>query len=489
MTEALTSDQGVPAPPPLLRLLELGRQARHTATGTELQFLLVNRTFSLFPYLLAVYWVAGEGVVAQSGVSNIDRNAPFVQWLSNVFSRLPLHTGSIRITPDLLAPDDIAEWGNYLPASAIWLPLARAGTANAGLMLCRQEPWEDHEIALLTEWLDMWAHAWKKLYAPTAQGELRQFFRSLAPWWPLSTKAETAAALEPSGDPGNHESSGPAAGLRQAVGRMWTGKKRWLRWMLALVLVVPVRLTVLAPAELVPAHPAMIRVPIEGVVDEFFVVPNQAVVAGQPLFRLDLTTLTSRLKIAQQEIQVADSEYRQGELQSLTDAKSRTQLTSQEAKTTERKLEVDYLKELLSQAQIKAPRAGVVLFDDPSEWIGKPVIAGEKVMTIATEGDVEIEAWLPVSDAIELPAETSVTLYLNATPLHPVSGQLRYVGHEALQRPDGSYAFRLRAKLPAGELARRVGLRGTAKISGEFVPLVYWVLRKPVGTVRQLVGI
>jgi hypothetical protein len=131
----------------------------------------------------------------------------------------------------------------------------------------------------------------------------------------------------------------------------------------------------------------------------------------------------------------------------------------------------------------------VVLFDDPSEWIGKPVVAGEKIMVVTTEGDAEIEAWLPVGDAITLPTDTSVTLYLNASPLSPVGGQLRYVGHEAIQRPDGSYAYRLRAKLVPGEHAPRVGLRGTAKVSGQYVPLVYWVLRKPLGSIRQLLGI
>ncbi|MGI9142277.1 MAG: HlyD family secretion protein, partial [Fluviibacter sp.] len=143
----------------------------------------------------------------------------------------------------------------------------------------------------------------------------------------------------------------------------------------------------------------------------------------------------------------------------------------------------------IAKAQIKAPRAGIALFDDPSEWIGKPVAAGEKVMVVATEGDVEIEAWVPIGDAIALPKEAPVSLYLNATPLSPVDGHSRFIGHEALQRPDGSYAYRLRATLDAGETAPHVGLKGTAKISGEFVPLVYWVFRKPLGTVRQFLGI
>lgn len=53
---------------------------------------------------------------------------------------------------------------------------------------------------------------------------------------------------------------------------------------MALVLCLPVRLTVLAPGELVPARPAVIRAPLEGVIDTFHVQPNQAVKKDQPLF-------------------------------------------------------------------------------------------------------------------------------------------------------------------------------------------------------------
>jgi hypothetical protein len=61
------------------------------------------------------------------------------------------------------------------------------------------------------------------------------------------------------------------------------------------------------------------------------------------------------------------------------------------------------------------------------------------------------------------------------------------MAHEAVQRPDGSHAYRLRASLtaPAGH---RVGLKGTARLEGERVPLAYWVLRRPIATARAWIG-
>jgi hypothetical protein len=68
---------------------------------------------------------------------------------------------------------------------------------------------------------------------------------------------------------------------------------------------------------------------------------------------------------------------------------------------------------------------------------------------------------------------------------------LRYVAHDAVPRPDGSYAYRVRARLalPSDRAELRVGLKGTAKLSGPWVPLVYWMLRRPLAVIRQHVGL
>ena len=98
-----------------------------------------------------------------------------------------------------------------------------------------------------------------------------------------------------------------------------------------------------------------------------------------------------------------------------------------------------------------------------------------------------MEAWIPVADAIPLAAGAPVSLYLNASPLQPVQAQVRYVAHDASERPDGSYAYRLRASLDA-PTAHRVGLKGSAKLRGRWVPLAYWVLRRPLASIRTTVG-
>jgi hypothetical protein len=67
---------------------------------------------------------------------------------------------------------------------------------------------------------------------------------------------------------------------------------------------------------------------------------------------------------------------------------------------------------------------------------------------------------------------------------------LRYIAYEAQPRPEGHFAYRVRAGLlqpPTG--AVQIGQRGTAKLYAGWTPLAYWALRKPVAAVRQYLAI
>jgi hypothetical protein len=129
------------------------------------------------------------------------------------------------------------------------------------------------------------------------------------------------------------------------------------------------------------------------------------------------------------------------------------------------------------------------VFDDPSEFIGKPVTVGERVMMIADPADVEIQAWVALSDMIAMTEGMSVTIYPNPNPFSSINGRIRYVTYEPSQLPDGQYAYRLRATINTHEKKPRLGLKGSVKVSGHLVPLCYWVLRKPLALGRHFIGI
>lgn len=57
-----------------------------------------------------------------------------------------------------------------------------------------------------------------------------------------------------------------------------------------------------------------------------------------------------------------------------------------------------------------------------------------------------------------------------------------------MARPDGQYAYRVRATLSV-PTDHRVGLKGSAKLSAGWTPLGYWVLRRPLAALRTTLGI
>ena len=471
----------------LAELLYLARRVRHGGDSNELIYVAMNETHRLLPYRQAALWAEGR-VMALSGVVAPEANAPYVQWLKRLvveISSQPLTAEQDPLSPRLidaaLLPEAVREeWDEWLPVHALWLPLPAVGThfSGGGWLFARDEPWLDEEAAVLREWGEIWAHAWALQHKPdmaTCLDAAKQVIGELFP-----QREQLQAFRKLLFRPGQ---------WREAIRHAWQSRK--FRWSVVVlgVLLFPVRLTVLAPGELVPAKPAVIRAPLDGVIERIAVEPNQTVKPGDVLFEFDRATLASRLAVAEQTFATADAEYRQFAQQALTDDKMKARLVVSLGTLEEKKTEVGLLRELHGRATVTTPQEGIAIFDDPTEWSGRPVSTGEKVMLVAAPDDVEIEAWLSPADAIDLMPGAAVTLYLNTRPFSPVSGVLRYLGHEAQQRPDGHFAYRLRAAIPSGEKGERVGLKGTAKVTGGWVPAGYWILRKPIAALRNLVGV
>ena len=443
-----------PAANPLLTLLGLARRARGAGSVDELAFLLVNDSLALAPYRQAALWFADGGVRALSGVVAVDANVPYAHWVARVARHLAAGEGGVRcVSAGDLAEADGAEWGDWLPEFGLWLPIA-----GGGLLLAAERPWPDEAIALLAEWVDSWAHAWAAQFRPSA-------------WLSFRDGARAWLLAQPEPDK-----------------PWWKQRRARIAALIVAVLLFPVRLSVLAPGELVAANPATIRAPLDGVLGQFHVRPNETVKAGQALFSFDEAAIAARLDVASQSLASAQVEYRQFAQQAVSDVKSKAQLASLLGRIEEKRSEADFLRDQLERSRVLAPQGGVALFDDPTEWIGKPVQTGERIMRIAAPDDVEVEAWLAIGDAIALPEGAQVNLYLAANPLTSLAARVRYVAHDATLRPEGSYAYRLRARLDEGS-NRRVGLKGTAKVYGARVPLIYWMLRRPLATIRQALGV
>ncbi|UTW06975.1 efflux RND transporter periplasmic adaptor subunit [Pseudomonas benzenivorans] len=458
---------------PLFAVLDLSHRARQAATLDELAFLLVNDTRALLPYRQAALWFSDGGVRALSGVVQAEANAPYVQWLNRLCSTLCTQkVDGNSIAPDVavaqpvdhgsLPADLAAEWNEWLPREALWLAMpasdAHPGSGSGGILLAGDNPFSDDASALLAEWLHAWRHAWLARFRPPAWSRAR-LGDSLRTWRSAERKKS-----------------------------WWRSRFNQIALLAVCALFCPVRLTVLAPGELVAAAPSVIRAPLDGVIGQFHVRPNETVKAQQLLFSFDEAAISSRLQVARLTLATAEAKYRQFAQLALSDNSSKAQMMVLYGEISERRTEAEFLQNQLERSRVLAPRDGVVLFDDPSDWVGRPVQTGERVMRLATPDEVEIEVWLGIGDAIPIEEQAPVRLYLAASPFSSIAGQVRYIGHDAVPRPDGSYSYRLRAKLDERS-QQRIGLKGTAKIYGDWVPLSYWMLRRPLATIRQYLAL
>jgi hypothetical protein len=437
----------------LSTLVQLGKRARHAATAEELGFIMVNETHALVPYRQAVLWrrdASGAGAsVAVSGAAVVERNAPLTLWLNRALAKLDgVDNGD---APRAVEAKDLPEalreeWSEWLPAHGLWLPLTDKGHKLGALLFAREQPWGEGERHLLQELADSYACAW---------AVFRRRRRLLgAGGWRRSRAVHVVVAAA-------------------AVAALF----------------LPIRLSALAPAEVVPLDPTIVRAPLDGVVDRFTVEPNQPVKTGEALLELDPRTIENRLEVAQKALAVAEAEYRQAAQQAVFDDKSRSQLAILKGRMDQRRTEASYAQSLLSRLHITAARDGIALLDDPSNWIGRPVSIGERLMEIADPNKAELEIWLPVADAITLKAGADVDFFLNIAPDAPLHGAVRQASYQATVSPNGLLGYRLKARFTDGGQPPHIGLRGTGKVYGDRVTLFYYLMRRPLAAARQLLGL
>lgn len=418
----------------ILAWLDLEHRILKARRAVEVEFAAVNLANALVPYRQAALWDGQVSVL--SATAAVEANAPYVLWLDKLLRQVRAEAPALLTAADV-APDLAEQWNDWLPTHVLVLPL----TGGARLLYARDDAFAPPDVALLERLADL---------AGMARAALTPKRLSLP--WPRGRRKWAIAA----------------AGV--------------------LALLFPVTGSVLAPAESVAARPVVVRSPLDGVVETIAVAPNQPVTEGQPLFALDATALTGRLDVARQQQATAEAEYRQAAQAMVFDAKAKAQVAILAGKAEEKAAEVRLLESQLARIAVKAPRAGIAVFDDPLDWIGKPVAVGEKVMSIADETDTEIEAWVSVADVGEIRPGGRLTLFLNTQPLSPVRATVRSLAYEASARPDSTVAHRLRASLDDGEAKPRLGLKGTARVDGDTVPLVWWLFRRPLGAIRQYVG-
>jgi hypothetical protein len=433
-----------------LALIDATLQATSAA---ERLFVLLNRSREAWPYQIAAFW-DGHSLAGHSGTGQLDVQGPYAQWLRRWI--LSLDGG----TPGPVRPADVAgdlaqEWAEWWPDHALWLPSGPDPQAPAWVVV-RDIPWTAAEAAELHRWFELWLQLDQRSQQAD-NASTRWNWQRLKGRWRAAPPRQRRLAL--------------------LMGAIVPALLCW-----------PVHLTVRAPAELVARDPVVLRAAVDGQIRALRVEPNQAVKAGDVLAELDDAGWSSRLQVARQALQTAETEWRQTSQQALNDPRAKVQLAAAQGKYEEKKAEAEFLRQQVQRNQLVAPQDGIVLIQDPGSWPGRTVAAGEAVLKIARPDDQELEAWLAVGDAVDLPEGTPMHLHLGQRPGAPLGARLNSYAYEAEHRPDAGLGYRLRGTLDQPSSAR-LGSRGTVRLEGPRVPLIYWILRRPLATLRETTGL
>lgn len=428
----------------LTLLLQLESRARQ-APSKELPYVLVNETAELIPYRQAVLWRKDNtSIDAVSGVAKPESNSPYALWLKPVLLQIADSENALQIKPfnvKDLTTELANDWAEWLPQHGLWMPLPAASGNKYVLALFREEAWSEAEIHLLAYLAEAYGHAFALVEAA----------KPAIPWQDK---------------------------LKLRKNQLIIGG------LLLLALFFPIRQSVLAEAEVIPQKPNLVRAPLEGVVETFYVKPNETVKVGQKLFSLDRTELRSRLEVAKEKRDSAQTEYLQTTQEAMLDPTVKFKLAGLKSKWEQESEEVDYVRTLLQRCDVTATIPGVTVFDDPNDWLGRPVKQGEKILAVADPKAVELEIRLPMEDLLELESGADVLFFSNITPHKPMEAQLNYFSYRASPTPADVMAYRLKASFAEKEELPRLGYHGTAKLYGTRRPFILWLLRKPIQTVR-----
>ncbi len=430
----------------LSRLIQIEGDLRQADSVTAVDFISVNDTNRVVGYDHAMVWRSRtQAIMAISGGLTVDRSAPQIGWFAKLARHAEKHldcTDAIEFATSDLPLGLVEGYRRWVPATAIWVPITGPHKGLEGsLILLRAEPFTEAEKRILLRLGSAIGQAIVALQGPRSRLRL-----SMAPLGALGFAALAALGL------------------------------------------VPVPLTVLADAKVTPIEPSIVAAPIDGVIQDILVQPNEQVEPGRVLVRLDTTELFAQRDGAAKHVSVLTADWQRLEQKAFTDDRARAEVSVARSRLAEGESDLAYATSRLGRAEIVARATGVVLLEDKLQWLGRPVKVGERILSLADPKAVRLEIQVPVEDALVVNAGAQVEFFLAISPSRPVRAQLSRISYDAHVMPNQMTAFIGEAVFDESGEQPRLGLTGTAKISGETVPLAYALLRRPLAHLRRVLG-
>ncbi|MGV7235208.1 MAG: efflux RND transporter periplasmic adaptor subunit [Nitrosomonadaceae bacterium] len=435
---------------------DLALRSVKSVSPADLSFIIVNETITLAPYRQAAFFtVTSVGtfeLAAASGLVSVAEDSPYAIWLSSFIkylTKIYIKEAGCHKLDFSEAPEEFKDgWEEWLPEHLVIEKLFdQAGVIQGMVMYAREEPWLSNELEKLEH--------------------IHQIYGSC-----LGFLSDVKVDF-----------------ITRMRGWMSKAVSYWAVIAIFVGLSVPIRLSVLAPGEIIALNAFAVAAPQDGVISKVHVQPNAAVKTGNLLFSLDDTTITSRMDVAAKALSIARANALNAQQRAFNDFKSKGEIASAIGRVREKEAELASLKSLIERVEVRAERDGIAIYGDPNDWIGKPVKTGERVMQLANQDDAGLLVWLPVHEALNLEVGAPMRLFLHIDPLNPLSAALFQTSFQPVMSPEGVSAYRIKGRFVKDTERPRIGLRGTVRISGKWATLGYYFFRRPITAVREWTGL
>ncbi len=433
-------------------------EARQCATLASLQNSIVNAPRKLADYdeaFLACPSVSGRWIITHaSSIHKVDRHAPLLQFLEAWLGRAVLSEKSDPKSPHFFDLKTGAEQFGIetkdIPAAHLgfWLPIKGRKDELLGVLLAlKREPWRPQTASLMIPLASAYGHAWQAL-APHRASAVSKVSR-------LALRSRLAIVC----------------------------------CSLAAVLAfVPVPMSSLSPAEVVARQPWIVASPMDGVIADILVPPGALVEKDMPILTFSDVNLRNTFEQAKSNKAVAQVKYFKAVQTATATQKDVEDVAIAKAELDLAATDLTYAEEMLSRTAMKAQGSGLLIYSSKSDWIGRPVRTGERIMEIGNPAEAELRIEVPVADAMTLDRDADVSFFLDGDPLTAVKGKVTRTNYRPSPNAENQLVYRVHADFVNGE-AHRIGLTGVARVSSGHVPLAFYLFRKPIAAIRQRFGI
>jgi hypothetical protein len=443
----------------ILKLLQLEHNCRSSENIKELYYQIVNQTRTVVNYsqgvLLTTDLTGKYKVVSISDISVVDSTSPYVQWIESVVEDLNKKEKSKEIfivdNKNDLSEINFKSINEFSPPNILFVPLKNIKEnieTDYIFLLSKEEFWQEKELEIfkhLSSSLSYFLFAMRK------------------------------------------------TGFLDSLKKISFKNKYFKITMILLIILMflPVRLSVLAPLEVEAKNPYVVTSPINGVIEEVKVYPNQKVEKNELIVKFDDIDFTNNLNVAKRTLDVANAELFTASQSSFFDPKQKSQIAQLESQVKLKEAEVNFSQEQLNKTKIFAKEEGIAVINNPNDWKGKPVSTGEKIFLIANPNSIELKIMLPVSDAIFLEENAIVKAFFDNDPTNSWNAKIKYISYKPELTEQNILSYKITAdfeNINENSYIPSIGLRGTAKIYSKNVTLFFYLFRKPITSVRQWIG-